>query len=204
MASFDGPNFKMTDGSYVQTKAIDVGSSTDISPYLSLIREDAILNGNRAVIFDVYWNVGFLETETPKKSGWSLSSVKLSTRNLCLLLGLPNPFHDNLKDLYRFFASKFVTFVGVQIEEDLILLRENHGLVIRNAIEVGKLAAKALGTLVLEYLGTRELAHRVLWSDLSRLDSIESKWEDKSSEERLEAAAIEGWLISNVWDQLNE
>ncbi|KAF8118770.1 hypothetical protein N665_0002s0080 [Sinapis alba] len=198
MASFDGPKFKMTDGTYVQTKAIDVGLSTDISPYLSLIREDSISNSNRAVIFDVHW-----ETET-KTSGWSLSSVKLSTRNLCLFLKLPNPFHDNLKDLYRFFASKFVTFVGVQIEEDLNLLRENHGLVIRNVIEVGKLAAKARGTLLLEYLGTRELAHRVLWSDLSRLDSIESKWEEKGSEERLEAAAIEGWLIFNVWDQLSQ
>ncbi|KAL1196931.1 Protein RISC-INTERACTING CLEARING 3'-5' EXORIBONUCLEASE 2 [Cardamine amara subsp. amara] len=198
MASFDGPKFKMTDGSYVQTKAIDVGSSTDISSYLSLIREDSILNGNRAVIFDVYWDVG------TKKSEWSLSSVKLSTRNLCLFLRLPKPFHDNLKDLYPFFASKFVTFVGVQIEEDLNLLRENHGLVIRNAIEIGKLAAKAQGTLVLEFLGTRELAHRVLWSDLSRLDSIEAKWEEKGSEERLEAAAIEGWLIFNVWDQLSE
>ncbi|KAG2307181.1 hypothetical protein Bca52824_026929 [Brassica carinata] len=45
--------------------------------------------------------------------------------SLCLFLKLPNPpFHDNLNDLYRFFASKFVTFVGVQIEEDLNLLRE--------------------------------------------------------------------------------
>ncbi|ESQ40571.1 hypothetical protein EUTSA_v10015043mg [Eutrema salsugineum] len=117
MASFDGPKFQMTDGSYVKTKAIEVGSSTDISPYLSLLREDSILNGNRAI---------------------------------------------------------------------------------------GKLAAKACGTLVLEYLGTRELAYRVLWSDLSRLDSIESKWEEKGSEERLEAAAIEGWLIFNVWDQLSD
>lgn len=199
MTSFDGPKFKMTDGTYVQTKSIDVGSTTDISPYLSLIREDSITNSNRAVIFDVNW-----ETDT-KPSKWSLSSVKLSTRNLCLFLKLPNPpFHDNLNDLYRFFASKFVTFVGVQIEEDLNLLRENHGVVIRNVIEVGKLAAKARGTLLLEYLGTRELAHRVLWSDLSRLDSIESKWEERGSEERLEAAAIEGWLIFNVWDQLYE
>ena len=199
MTSFDGPKFKMTDVTYVQTKSIDVGSTTDISPYLSLIREDSITNSNRAVIFDVNW-----ETET-KPSKWSLSSVKLSTRNLCLVLKLPSPpFHDNLKDLYRFFASKFVTFVGVQIEEDLNLLRENHGVVIRNVIEVGKLAAKARGTLLLEYLGTRELAHRVLWSDLSRLDSIESKWEERGSEERLEAAAIEGWLIFNVWDQLYE
>ncbi|CAF2118725.1 protein RISC-INTERACTING CLEARING 3'-5' EXORIBONUCLEASE 2 [Brassica rapa] len=199
MTSFDGPKFKMTDGTYVQTKSIDVGSTTDISPYLSLIREDSITNSNRAVIFDVNW-----ETDT-KPSKWSLSSVKLSTRNLCLFLKLPNPpFHDNLNDLYRFFASKFVTFVGVQIEEDLNLLRENHGVVIRNVIEVGKLAAKARGTLLLEYLGTRELAHRVLWSDLSRLDSIESKWEERGAEERLEAAAIEGWLIFNVWDQLYE
>ncbi|CAH8354646.1 unnamed protein product [Eruca vesicaria subsp. sativa] len=198
MASFDGPKFKMTDGTYVQTKSINVGSSTDISPYLSLLREDSISNSNRAVIFDVNW-----ETET-KPSKWSLSSVKLSTRSLCLFLKLPNPFHDNLKDLYRFFASKFVTFVGVQIEEDLNLLRENHGVVIRNVIEVGKLAAKTRGTLLLEYLGTRELAHRVLWSDLSRLDSIESKWEERGFEERLEAAAIEGWLIFNVWDQLSE
>ncbi|CAH8270259.1 unnamed protein product [Arabidopsis lyrata] len=205
MASFDGPKFKMTDGSYVQTKTIDVGSSTDISPYLSLIREDSILNGNRAVIFDVYWDVGFPETETKTKtSGWSLSSVKLSTRNLCLFLRLPKPFHDNLKDLYRFFASKFVTFVGVQIEEDLNLLCENHGLVIRNAINIGKLAVKARGTLVLEFLGTRELAHRVLWSDLGQLDSIEAKGEKAGSEEQLEAAAIEGWLIFNVWDQLSE
>ena len=199
MTSFDGPKFKMTDGTYVQTKSIDVGSTTDISPYLSLIREDSITNSNRAVIFDVNW-----ETDT-KPSKWSLSSVKLSTRNLCLFLKLLSPpFHDNLNDLYRFFASKFVTFVGVQIEEDLNLLRENHGVVIRNVIEVGKLAAKARGTLLLEYLGTRELAHRVLWSDLSRLDSIESKWEEKGAEERLEAAAIEGWLIFNVWDQLYE
>ncbi|KAJ4908739.1 Uncharacterized protein Rs2_12397 [Raphanus sativus] len=200
MASFDGPKFKMTDGTYVQTKSIDVGSSTDISPYLSLLREDSITNSNRAVIFDVNW-----ETDT-KASGWSLSSVKLSTRNLCLFFKLPNPpFHgNNLNDLHRFFASKFVTFVGVQIEEDLNLLRENHGVVIRNVIEVGKLAAVARGTLLLEYLGTRELAHRVLWSDLSRLDSIESKWEEKGSEERLEAAAIEGWLIFNVWDQLSQ
>lgn len=199
MASFDGPKFKMTDGTYVQTKSIDVGPSTDISPYLSLLREDSITNSNRAVIFDVHW-----ETST-KASSWCLSSAKLSTRNLCLLLKLPDPpfHHDNLNDLYRFFASKFVTFVGVQIEEDLNLLRENHGLVIRNAVEVGKLAAEARGTLLLEYLGTRELAHRVLWSDLSRLDSIESKWEERGDEERLEAAAIEGWLIFNVWDQLS-
>ncbi|KAG2323015.1 hypothetical protein Bca52824_016228 [Brassica carinata] len=84
-----------------------------------------------------------------KTSGWSLSSVKISMRSLCLVLKLPNPpFHDNLNDLYRFFASKFVTFVGVQIEEDLNLLRENHGLVIRNVMEVGQIAAKACRVLL--------------------------------------------------------
>ncbi|KAG2304089.1 hypothetical protein Bca52824_032740 [Brassica carinata] len=114
-----------------------------LSPYLSLIREDSISKSNGAVIFDVHW-----ETET-KTSGWSLSSVNLSARRLCLVLKLPNPpFHDNLNDLYRFFASKFVTFVGVQIEEDLNLLRENHGLVIRNVMEVGQIAAKACRVLL--------------------------------------------------------
>ncbi|KAL0843457.1 hypothetical protein Bca101_016702 [Brassica carinata] len=113
------------------------------SIYLSAIEEDSISKSNGAVIFDVHW-----ETET-KTSGWSLSSVKLSARSLCLVLKLPNPpFHDNLNDLYRFFASKFVTFVGVQIEEDLNLLRENQGLVIRNVMEVGQIAAKACRVLL--------------------------------------------------------
>ncbi|XP_010543855.1 PREDICTED: uncharacterized protein At5g06450-like [Tarenaya hassleriana] len=203
MASFDGPKFWMSDGSCVQTKAIDVVSSTDISSYLSRLREDSIQNGKRAVIFDLYWDVEFLDTDN-NKNKWRLSSVKLSTRNLCLLLKLPNPFQDNIKDLFRFFASKFVTFAGVQIEEDLTLLKETHDIVIRNATELGKFAAKVRGVPVLEFLGTRDLAQRILWYDLSRLDSIQSKWDEMGSNERLEAAAIEGWLIFNVWDQLSQ
>ncbi|XP_010557980.1 PREDICTED: uncharacterized protein At5g06450-like [Tarenaya hassleriana] len=207
MASFDGPSFRMSDGSYVQTKAIDVDPSTDLSPYLSRIREDSIQNGKRAVIFDLYWDIENLDTSNDNKNAatkWHLSAVKLSTRKLCLLLKLPNPFQDNLKDLYRFFTSKFVTFVGVQIEEDLALLRGNHGIVMRSAMELGKFAAKARGTPVLEFLGTRDLAQRVLWYDMSRLDSIESRWDETGSNEHLEAAAIEGWLIFKVWDQLSQ
>uniref|UniRef100_A0A1J3J872 exoribonuclease II n=2 Tax=Noccaea caerulescens TaxID=107243 RepID=A0A1J3J872_NOCCA len=200
MASFDGPGFTMVDGSWIRTKAIDVESSTDISPYLSLLLEDCVWNGNRAIIFDVYWDV---ESEDAK-SEWRLCSVKLSTKNLCLFLRLPNPFSDNLKDLYRFFASKFVTFVGVQIQQDLVLLKENHGIVIRSSLEIGKLAATARGTPIVEFLGTRELAHKILWYDMSRLDSIQSKWDEAESKDRLEAAAIEGWLIFNVYDQLQQ
>ncbi|ESQ48865.1 hypothetical protein EUTSA_v10021553mg [Eutrema salsugineum] len=200
MAKFDGPGFTMVDGSWVQTKAIDVGSSTDISPYLSLILEDSVWNGNRSIIFDVYWDVESVDT----KSEWRLCSVKLSTKNLCLFLRLPNPFHDNLKDLYRFFASKFVTFVGVQIQQDLVLLKKNHGIVIRSSLEIGKLAAIARGTPIVEFLGTRELAHKILWYDMSRLDSIQSKWDEAGANDRLEAAAIEGWLIFNVYDQLQQ
>ncbi|CAN8259697.1 unnamed protein product [Cochlearia groenlandica] len=195
MAAFDGPGFRMVDESWVQTKAIDVVSSTEISPYLSRILEDSIWNGNRAVVFEVYWDV---------KSEWRLCSVKFSTKNLCLLLRLPNPFTDSLNDLYRFFASKFVTFVGVQIQEDLHLLKKNHGIVIRSSMEIGKIAAIARGTPIIEFLGTRELAHKILWYDMSRLDSIQSKWDEAAANDRLEAAAIEGWLIYNVYDQLQQ
>ncbi|CAF1935320.1 unnamed protein product [Brassica napus] len=200
MANFDGPGFAMVDGYWIQTKAIDVEPSTDISPYLSRLLEDCVWNGNRAIVFDLYWDVKSLGA----KSEWRLSSVKLSTKNFCLFLRLPNTFTDNLKDLYRFFASKFVTFVGVQIEEDLVLLKENHGIVIRSSLEIGKLAAKARGTPVVEFLGTRELAHKILWYDMSRLDSIQSKWDEAGGNDRLEAAAIEGWLIYNVYDQLQQ
>ncbi|KAJ0263838.1 Protein RISC-INTERACTING CLEARING 3'-5' EXORIBONUCLEASE 1 [Hirschfeldia incana] len=200
MANFDGPGFAMVDGCWIQTKAIDIESSTDISPYLSRLLEDCVWNGNRAIVFDVYWDVKSCDA----KSEWRLSSVKLSTKNLCLFLRLPNPFTDNLNDLYRFFASKFVTFVGVQIQEDLVLLKENHGIVIRSSLEIGKLAAKARGTPIVEFLGTRELAHKILWYDMSRLDSIQSKWDEAGSNDRLEAAAIEGWLIYNVYDQLQQ
>ncbi|KAG7580924.1 3'-5' exonuclease domain [Arabidopsis suecica] len=200
MASFDGQGFMMVDNSWIQTKAIDVGSTTDISPYLSKILEDSVWNGNRSIVFDVYWDVESVNT----KSEWRLCSVKFSTKNFCLFLRLPNPFSDNLKDLYRFFASKFVTFVGVQIQEDLALLKENHGIVIRSSLEIGKLAAVARGTPIVEFLGTRELAHKILWYDMSRLDSIQSKWDEASSNDRLEAAAIEGWLIFNVYDQLQQ
>ncbi|KAJ4893398.1 hypothetical protein Rs2_20192 [Raphanus sativus] len=201
MANFDGPGFAMVDGYWIQTKAIDVESSTDISPYLSRLLEDCVWNGNRAIVFDLYWDV---TKSADAKSEWRLSSVKLSTKNLCLFLRLPNPFTDNLKDLYRFFASKFVTFVGVQIQEDLVLLKENHGIVIRSSLEIGKLAAKARGTPIVEFLGTRELAHKILWYDMSRLDSIQSKWDEAGGNDRLEAAAIEGWLIYSVYDQLQQ
>ncbi|KAF8085246.1 hypothetical protein N665_0674s0011 [Sinapis alba] len=201
MASFDGPGFSMVDDSWIQTKAIDIEPSTDISPYLSRILEDCVWNGNRAIVFDIYWDVESVNT----KSELRLSSVKLSTKNLCLFLRLPNKFSDNnLKDLYRFFASKFVTFVGVQIQEDLVLLKENHGIVIRSSLEIGKLAAVARGTPIVEFLGTRELAHKILSYDMSRLDSIQSKWDEAGAEDRLEAAAIEGWLVYNVYDQLQQ
>ncbi|KAF8085245.1 hypothetical protein N665_0674s0010, partial [Sinapis alba] len=162
---------------------------------------DCVWNGNRAIVFDIYWDVESVNT----KSELRLSSVKLSTKNLCLFLRLPNKFSDNnLKDLYRFFASKFVTFVGVQIQEDLVLLKENHGIVIRSSLEIGKLAAVARGTPIVEFLGTRELAHKILSYDMSRLDSIQSKWDEAGAEDRLEAAAIEGWLVYNVYDQLQQ
>ncbi|KAG2305836.1 hypothetical protein Bca52824_025584 [Brassica carinata] len=202
MANFDGPGFAMVDGYWIQTKAIDIEPSTDISPYLSRLLEDCVWNGNRAIVFDLYWDVS--KSVDTTKSQWRLSSVKLSTKNFCLFLRLPNPFTDNLKDLYRFFASKFVTFVGVQIQEDLVLLKENHGIVIRSSLEIGKLAAKARGTPIVEFLGTRELAHKILWYDMSRLDSIQSKWDEAGGNDRLEAAAIEGWLIYNVYDQLQQ
>ncbi|KAG2317994.1 hypothetical protein Bca52824_021116 [Brassica carinata] len=201
MASFDGQGFSMVDDSWIQTKAIDVKSSTDISPYLSRILEDCVLNGNRAIVFDVYWDVESVHTKSERR----LSAVKLSTKNFCLFLRLPNQFTDNnLKDLYRFFASKFVTFVGVQIEQDLVLLKENHGIVIRSSLEIGKLAAVARGTPIVEFLGTRELAEKILSYDMSRLDSIQSKWDEAGGNDRLEAAAIEGWLVYNVYDQLQQ
>ncbi|KAF3530477.1 hypothetical protein DY000_02043396 [Brassica cretica] len=200
MANFDGPGFSMVDDSWIQTKAIDVEPSTDFSPYLSRILEDCVWNGDRAIVFDVYWDVESVNTKSERR----LSSVKLSTKNLCLFLRLPNQFSDNLKDLYRFFASKFVTFVGVQIEGDLVLLKENHGIVIRSYLEIGKLAAVARGTPIVEFLGARELAHKILSCDMSRLDSIQSKWDEAGGDDRLEAAAIEGWLIYNVYDQLQQ
>ncbi|CAH8356725.1 unnamed protein product [Eruca vesicaria subsp. sativa] len=200
MASFDGPGFSMVDKSWIQTKAIDIVSSTDISPYLSRLLEDCVWNGNRAIVFEVYWDIESVNTKSKQR----LSSVKLSTKNLCLFLRLPNQFTDNLNDLYRFFASKFVTFVGVQIQEDLVLLKENHGIVIRSYLEIGKLAAVARGTPIVEFLGTRELAEKIHGNDMSRLDSIQSKWDEAGGNDRLEAAAIEGWLIYNVYDQLQQ
>lgn len=97
---------------------------------------------------DVYWDVN---KSADAKSEWRLSSVKLSTKNFCLFFRLPNQFSDNLKDLYRFFAYKFVTFVGVQIQKDHVLLKENHGIVIRSSLEIGKLAANARGTPIVEF-----------------------------------------------------
>ncbi|XP_010543851.1 PREDICTED: uncharacterized protein At5g06450-like [Tarenaya hassleriana] len=203
MASFDGHEFRMPDGSCVKTKAIDVVSSTDISPYLSCILEDSFRGGNRAVIFRLYWDVEFFDRDSGKKIKWCLSGVTLSTRNLCLFLELSDPFLDSLKDLYRFFASKLLTFVGVRIGDDLTLLKETHGAVIHNVVEIGKSAAKIREKPVLEFLCAIGLAQRILgWYDLSRLALIQYKWDVTDPNERLEAAASEGWLVCCVWDRL--
>ncbi|XP_010543854.1 PREDICTED: uncharacterized protein At5g06450-like [Tarenaya hassleriana] len=203
MDSFDGPEFVMTDGSCVKTKTIDVAPSTDITPYLSRIREDSCRNGKQAVVFELYWDAEFLDD----KAKWRLSSVKFSTKSLCLMLRLPSPFQENLKVLCRFFASKSVTFVGLQIEEDLALLKEAHGIVIRKAVDLGKLAARARRTPGLEFFSSIDLARRfvsLVSLGRCRFYAFLSKWELTDPNEQLEAAAVEGWHVAIVWDEFYE
>ncbi|XVF06458.1 hypothetical protein REPUB_Repub06bG0049800 [Reevesia pubescens] len=132
-----------------------------------------------------------------------VSLLKLCSELGCLLIRLENPASadDYLK---RFFAVKDIMFVGVRMKEDLQNLKDEYGIIIRNAVDLSELSAKVLGRPQLSAYGARELARKVLSLNIQprSLMSIWTNRGDYPTLEQIETAATDAYATYRVGRRL--
>lgn len=101
---------------------------------------------------------------------------------------------------------KDVTFVGLHIKEDLMKLKSDYGIVIRNAVDLSDLAVNILGQPRLAAYSLRGLANEVLSLRIEKrcleLLWVENWGKDSLTEKQIEYATIEAHLIFRIAEKL--
>ncbi|XP_021283100.1 uncharacterized protein At5g06450-like [Herrania umbratica] len=193
--------FPMSDGTPVVTELVPCEDSL---PYIYLLLEYAVENGDMVIGLDTEWcmkeiKLGVFRTEYRPRVGL----LKLCSGFGCVLIRLENSASDSLK---RFFAVKDIMFAGIRMKEDLQNLREEYGIIIRNAVDLSELSAKVLGQPQLSAYGVRELASKVLSIDIPPSRSLLSIWAIRSdsfpSLEQVESAATDAYATYKVGRRL--
>ncbi|KAK6288947.1 PREDICTED: uncharacterized protein At5g06450 [Theobroma cacao] len=195
--------FPMSDGTPVVTELVP---GEDSLPYVYQLLEHAVESGDMVIGLDTEWcmkeiKLGVFRSEYRPRVGL----LKLCSAFGCVLIRLENSASasDSLK---RFFAVKDVMFVGIRMKEDLQNLREEYGIIIRNAVDLSELSAKVLGQPQLSAYGVRELASKVLSIDILPPRSLLSIWAIRSdsfpSLEQVESAATDAYATYKVGRRL--
>ncbi|XVF06456.1 hypothetical protein REPUB_Repub06bG0049600 [Reevesia pubescens] len=98
-------------------------------------------------------------------------------------------------------------FVGVRMKEDIQNLKDEYGIIIRNAVDLSELSAKVLDQPQLSAYGVRELARKVVSLNIQprSLMSIWTNWGDQShfpTHEQIESAATDAYATYSVGRRL--
>jgi hypothetical protein len=147
-----------------QIKTIVTSDEQEIQRSLSSFLRPPNHHQTQVIGFDVEWSlVRSYEEEIHAKS--KCSTLQLCDGHTCLIILLnhiPN-FGSSFckyvyKSLLKFLRQPNVTFVGFGIKDNLAKLEKQYGFGIRNAVELGPLAATTMRMPRLSYCGIDELA----------------------------------------------
>ncbi|KAB2058849.1 hypothetical protein ES319_A11G262400v1 [Gossypium barbadense] len=144
----------MPDGTVLVSE--EILDTTRLAPCLDLVWEDMIEHEDMVAGLDVTWYQYY-------SSDYILLLV-ICTRIGCVLIRFGGFIFGHLpQSLQRFLNNKNISFVGVHIKEDVNRsIRNNLPLEIRNAVDVGELAADVLHQPHFRGLGLGRLATVVL------------------------------------------
>jgi hypothetical protein len=129
--------------------------------------------GTKVIGFDVEWPVEYNDRTNYL---FKRANFQLCDGNSCLIICLPFSFEVVPKSLHNFLRMPNYTFIGIQ--DNLAFLEKEHGIVFRNAVELGPLAASIMKMPHLSYCGVDELAFEVCKLDLRkyRPSSLAFSW----------------------------
>jgi hypothetical protein len=129
--------------------------------------------GTKVFGFDVEWPVEYNDRTNYL---FKRANFQLCDGNSCLIICLPFSFEVVPKSLHNFLRMPNYTFIGIQ--DNLTFLEKEHGIVFRNAVELGPLAASIMKMPHLSYCGVDELAFEVCELDLRkyRPSSLAFSW----------------------------
>ncbi|KAK2457011.1 Polynucleotidyl transferase, ribonuclease H superfamily protein [Trifolium repens] len=119
--------------------------------------------GTKVFGFDVEWPVEYNDRTNYL---FKHANFQLCDGNSCLIICLPFSFEVVPKSLHNFLRMPNYTFIGIQ--DNLAFLEKEHGIVFRNAVELGPLAASIMKMPHLSYCGVDELAFEVCELDLRK------------------------------------
>ena len=107
--------------------------------------------------------------------------------------------------LVNFFMMKDIVFVGVHVREDVRMLKENYGVVVRNVVELSELAAYGLRKPRLVAYGARDLARDVLKLGLEQRPQKVAwmSWtEEVLTSEQIECATVDAYVAYKTGKKL--
>ncbi|XP_045796846.1 protein RISC-INTERACTING CLEARING 3'-5' EXORIBONUCLEASE 1-like [Trifolium pratense] len=152
----------------VQIKTTVISDVKEIEKHISSFLCPPINHQTKVIGFDAEWYL--LRSPTHLKlvtyAYSRCATIQLCDGHSCLIIQLNwlcggSAYWENyipFKALVNFLRLPNITFVGVGIKENLAMLEKQYGIVCRNAVELGPLAATAMRMPRLSYCGVDELA----------------------------------------------
>ncbi|PRQ31633.1 putative ribonuclease H-like domain-containing protein [Rosa chinensis] len=131
--------------------------------------------------------------------------IKLFSCVGCVLTRLNHKSGHVCPSLLNFFMMKDIVFVGVHVNEDVRMLKENYGVVVRNVVELSELAAYGLQKPRLFAYGARDLARDVLKLGLEQRPQKVAwmSWtEEFLTAEQIECVTIEAYVAYKTGKKL--
>ncbi|KAJ8760478.1 hypothetical protein K2173_015145 [Erythroxylum novogranatense] len=228
METLRGPQITLNDGSTMVTEVV---SDEDSHLCLYVLLQDMLKVGDMVVGFGVEWGFRGSPSRSGSSSGrniepYSHSSshsdkteqhpiprrveqhiaiLTLCTKIGCVLIRLsPSTMSASLK---RFLSIKDIIFAGVHIKEDLQKLKEVHGTVIRNVVDMSEMAARVYDQPRFAALSARDLANKILSTKFEQkpFAALWSNWFDQNlSSEQIECATIDAYAAYRIGRKLME
>ncbi|GAU36405.1 hypothetical protein TSUD_38730 [Trifolium subterraneum] len=158
-----------------QIKTTITNDAKEMAKHISYFLRPSINHQTKVIGFDAEW---FLYPTWHLKlgtdAGTSCATIQLCDGNSCLIIQLNHlgSMFDRWRNdmaynaLLNFLRLPNITFVGVGIKENFSKLEKQYGIVCRNVVELGPLAATAMRMPRLSYCGVDELAFVVNGFDL--------------------------------------
>jgi hypothetical protein len=155
-----------------QINTIVTSNEKEIEQNLSYFLHPPNQHQTKVIGFDVEWSL-VRSSEVAFYAESKCATLQLCDGHTCLIIQLnriPNfdysCYNYVYKSLLKFLRQPNVTFVGFGIKDNLAKLEKQFGFGIRNAVELGPLAATAMRMPRLSYCGVDELSIVVNGFDL--------------------------------------
>ncbi|XP_058209630.1 3'-5' exonuclease-like [Rhododendron vialii] len=156
---------------------------------------------NLIVGLDIEWRPNFNNNYNSTNPA---ALLQLCVGRNCLIFQLIFAPHMP-QSLVNFLADEDYTFVGVGIEKDVDKLREDHGLEVRNTVDLGWLAARELRNRQLHNAGLVTLAREVLGKQFVKPRNVTlSDWNDDwLSEDQIQYACVDAFVSFEIGRSLD-